>query len=149
MPLKISQAGNLLTLMRQFIRLLPLLLIAPAVTGCRYKGWESFYSATTSQAKREAEYPTLNGKIRGNPAGFGSLAGANGGLLTKTNYGAGADANSSASVNPAFDQPEKGSGQQAGEYPNEAAAGYAQDNGPALQPQPDAVGDVSAPLAHG
>jgi len=127
--------------MRRTLQLSTVILVALAATGCRYKGWESFTSATTA-------FPAGPAPIKGDPYGFGGVGGANGGLIAKTNYGAGANENSTAKVDNSFDQPEKGSGQQPGELPNVATPGNGQSNSPANQP---GAGDTTdtAVLAHG
>ena len=127
--------------MRRLLKLTVLVLIAVSAVGCRYKGWESFTSATNTS-------PASPAPIKGDPYGFGGIGGANGGLIAKTNYGAGADENSPAKVNDTFDQPDKGSGQQPGELPNVAAPGYGQSNSPANQ-APAADTTDTAVLAHG
>lgn len=126
--------------MRSIRRFAVLFVLLPLVAGCsRYKGWESFTSATNMNP------PT---QWKGDAYSFGSVAPASGGLLARTNYGAGANEKSTAKVNPVLDQPEKGSGQEPGQYPNTAAPGYGQDNGPALQPQPGSLARDGA-FAHG
>jgi hypothetical protein len=120
-------------------KLVALFVVCVALAGCRNKGWESFVSATETNPVGAAPVP-------GDPYGFGSVAVANGGLKYKTNYGAGANPTSTAAVNPTIDQPEKGTGQMPGEYPDDTS--YGQSKGPALQPQP---GDQPGPgdIAHG
>jgi hypothetical protein len=131
--------------MKSYWRVLPLLATVSLLGGCRYKGWESFTSAT-GPVDASVPYPVVS--VQGDPYSFGSKAPANGGLTPETNYGFGASLTSTGKLYPLFDQPEMGSGQQPGEYSTAAAAGNAEDNGPALQPQP---GDMKSgnPLAHG
>ena len=115
-----------------------------ALGGCRYKGWESFMSATTPN------HPMVKGPrlVQGDAYAFGGIGQATGGLKPATNYGVGSDPNSPAPVNPSFDQPEKGSGQQLGDYPNVAQPGAGQENGPGLQPRPDSLATEGA-ISHG
>jgi hypothetical protein len=116
-----------------------------ALTGCRFKGWESFTSATGPE---DPSQPSPVVAVKGDPYSFGSEAAANGGLKPATNYGAGASTTPKGKLNTSLDQPEMGSGQQPGQYSTAAAPGCSEDNGPALQPQPGTMTD-SAPLAHG
>jgi hypothetical protein len=97
------------------------------------KGEESFLSATT---------PNQPGSFNGDPYGSVGLAEATGGTKPMTPYGAGSNPNATAPVNPAYDQPAKGTGQQPGEFPVRAAAGFGNSNAPANQPLPS---DVSNP----
>jgi hypothetical protein len=127
--------------MRRSLQLSALLLVALSAVGCRYKGWESFTSATNKVSGGPAPVP-------GDPYGFGGIGLANGGLIAKTNYGAGADENSPGKVNDAFDQPEKGSGQRPGELPNVAKPGHGDSNSPANQASPADTTDTAV-LAHG
>ena len=119
--------------MRSALRLALLAALGTSVVGCRFKGYESFSSATTPRPDLHV-YPKA-----GDPYGGQGLADATGGLNPGTRYGLGAKAN--GDVRPGYDQPQKGSGQQAGEYPNVAAAGHAQTNAPSFQPSPSDVGD--------
>src|SRR5579862_3317643 len=116
-----------------------------ALGGCRYKGWESFMSATTPNLP--ASHPAGR-VVSGDAYAYGGVGLANGGLKPQTNYGLGSDPNSTAPVNPKFDQPEKGSGQQPGEYPNVGAPGAGQENGPGLQPRPDQL-PTEGEISHG
>jgi hypothetical protein len=121
--------------MRFSVKPCVLLLIAVSMAGCRYKGWESFTSAT--EPNPPLGQPTVSGRaVAGDAYTFGGVGAANGGLKPGTNYGQGSNPNSTAKVNPKFDQPEMGSSQTPGDYPNAAAAGAGQENGPGLQPQP-------------
>ncbi len=103
------------------------------VSGCRFKGVESFEKATTpvDYAKQNVE----NG-VKGDPYANGGIAYASAGKKTHTRYGLGADAQSTGKVDPMLDRPAKGSGQQPGEQGGEAAAGHGQSNAPANQPGP-------------
>ena len=95
--------------------------------GCRFKGVESFETATTPQ-----QYPKVRGDIYGN----GGIARASAGDRVSTRYGFGSDPNSQAPVDPKLDHPAKGSGQQAGEIGGDAAPGHDKSNAPANQPLP-------------
>jgi hypothetical protein len=133
--------------MRASLKLSVLLALAIPLAGCRYKGWESFTSATNPNPP--LGQPTNPGKVvSGDAYTFGGIDYASGGLKPQTNYGIGSDPNSTARVDNRFDQPEMGSGQASGDLPNEAVAGAAQENGPGLQPQP---GDLASgpTVAHG
>jgi hypothetical protein len=134
--------------MRASFRLGLLVLIAIPLSGCRYKGWESFTSATNLQPG--LGQPTNPSRVvPGDPYAFGGIGAANGGLKPTTNYGLGADRNSPAPVNPKFDQPEMGSGQQPGELSNKAVPGARETNAPAMQPQPGDEFSGGAPISHG
>lgn len=133
--------------MRASLKLCLALMLAVPLCGCRYKGWESFTSATNVQPGLGSP-ANPNRLVPGDPYAFGGIGPANGGLKPATNYGLGSNPNSTATVNPKFDQPEYGSGQQPGELPNEAVPGARQTNAPAMQPLPgDDPGD--APISHG
>lgn len=119
--------------MRPALRLALLAAVAASVVGCRFKGYESFSSATTPRPE-SFDYPKP-----GDPYGSKGLADPTGGLIPGTRYGLGAKAN--GNVRPGYDQPQKGSGQQEGEYPNVALAGHAQTNAPSFQPSPSDVGN--------
>ncbi len=93
--------------------------------GCRFKGGESFISATTPRA-----YP--NGQ--GDPYSNGGIAGATGGTNVKTHYGEGARKSPTGTLDAKLDQPAKGSGQRPGEQPQEGVAGYGNVNAPIAQP---------------
>jgi hypothetical protein len=125
--------------------MVPLLAGCLLLGGCRYKGWESFTSATGAP---DPAFPTAQVAPKGDPYSFGSLAPATGGLNYQTNYGTGANLTSTGKLNPVIDQPEQGSGQEPKQFSTAAAPGYGQDNGPALQPRPGTMTD-DAPLAHG
>lgn len=117
--------------MRNALRLAFLAAVVASLSGCRFKGYESFRSATTPN-------PIDYSKVKGDPYGYGGIADATGGLDPKTHYGEGSK--ESGTVRPGYDQPQKGSGNQSGEYPNVAAPGHAQTNAPAYQPSPSDVG---------
>lgn len=119
--------------MRSIVRLAALALLAVAMTGCRFKGYESFTAATSPNTA-----PAQRGDVYGN----GGTADASGGLTEDVQYGRGASA--AGTVKPSYDQPQKGSGNLPGEYPNVASSGHAQTNAPAFQPSPS---DVNA-LGH-
>lgn len=117
--------------MRTALRLALLTAVVASLTGCRFKGYEGFSAATT---------PGL-GEARGSfgdPYGNGGIADASGGLKPATSYGRGAQAK--GAVRPGYDQPQKGSGQARGEYPNVGTPGHAQTNAPSFQPSPSDVG---------
>jgi hypothetical protein len=116
-----------------FGRLAVLAVLSSIVLGgCRFKGVESFISATT---------PNPEGSWSGDPYTGIGYAEASGGTNTKTRYGAGAKQTTSAPLDPVFDQPAKGTGHHPGENPGSAAAGFGLSNGPGMQPS---VGDASS-----
>lgn len=117
--------------MRTVVRFALLATVVASVSGCRFKGYESFSSSTTPMTY---DYT----KVKGDPYGSGGTADASGGLNPQTRYGLGAQKGGKTATD--FDQPQKGTGQQAGEYPNVAAAGHAQTNAPSFQPSPSDVG---------
>jgi hypothetical protein len=118
--------------MRNALRLAFLAAVVASLSGCRFKGYESFSSVTTPMPE---VYQTPK---KGDPYGYGGVADATGGLDPKTRYGQGS--NNAGTVRPGYDQPQKGSGNQPGEYPNVAAPGHAQTNAPAYQPSPSDIG---------
>jgi len=97
------------------------------LAGCRFKGIESFETATT---------PVKYDKTPGDKYSNGGIAYASAGSHVATRYGLGADPNSPAKVDSKLDKPAKGSGQEVGEEGSEAAPGYAKSNAPANQPGP-------------
>ncbi len=103
--------------------------------GCRFKGYESFESATT--------VPDQPRVLAGDPGASGGIASASGGTKTVTRYGEGSRATAPEPLNPAYDQPAKGSGQQPGEGTVEAAPGYGHANGPAFQNTPGSVSSTT------
>lgn len=105
------------------------LLVLPMLVGCyRVKGFASFESATTPIPPK--------GTWAGDPYANGGIADATGGVKTATNYGKGAKTGSSATANPGYDQPTKGSGLQPGENNGQAKPGFGTSNAPALQQDP-------------
>ena len=118
--------------MRSVVRLALLAAVAVSAAGCRFKGYEGFVNATTPRPDLYA-YPKHD-----DPYGDGGVADATGGLDPRTPYGKGA--RQDATVVPAYDQAQKGSGQMEGEYPNVARGGHAQTNAPSFQPSPSDVG---------
>jgi len=79
----------------------------------------------------------------GDPYTGVGLAESTGGRNTVTPYGAGANPNANAPLNPRFDQPAKGVGQQPGENPVQAAPGFGNSNSPGNQPQPQDVSSIT------
>lgn len=120
--------------MRHALRLALLAAVAVSVVGCRFKGYESFSASTTLQPEANT-YPK-----QGDPYGDDGVADPTGGLEPRTRYGLGASAN--GTVRPGYDQAQKGSGQQPGEYPNASAEGHAQTNAPSFQPSPSDIGRI-------
>ncbi|MEZ0327047.1 MAG: hypothetical protein ACAH95_14200 [Fimbriimonas sp.] len=116
-------------------------LAAMMLGGCRFKGAEGFMAATTPMPDGQGHLGEAPWK--GDPYTEGGIGDANGGLHPQTNYGKGSTITSGA-VNPAFDQPAKGSGSQPGEYTNEAASGFGKSNGPGLQSSPSDVNNLSS-----
>ncbi len=120
--------------MRTALRLALFAAVAASLGGCRFKGLESFEAATTPGTGTQRG--TLN-----DPYGNGGIADASGGQNAATRYGAGAQAG--GTPRPGYDQPQKGTGQLRGEYPNVAAPGHAQTNAPSFQPSPSDVGEIN------
>ncbi len=106
-----------------------------AAAGCRFKGWESFQTAT------EPNPPT---PIQaGDPYSYGSPAEASGGLRTSTSYNAGADDSKPQNIDPEYSRPALGSGQMPGESSISAAPGYGETNAPAFQPSASQANSTS------
>lgn len=95
--------------------------------GCRFKGIESFETATT---------PVKFEKASGDRYSNGGIAYASAGSHVATRYGLGSNPNSAEKVDAKLDKPAYGTGQEAGEEGGESAAGYGKSNSPANQPQP-------------
>ena len=108
---------------RAALAVLAFSVVGFGLEGCRYKGGESFLSATTVQE---------HVAVKGDPYTRGGIADATGGVNPSTNYGKGADPKSPNKVS-SYDQPAKGVGQQPGEAMVEAAAGHGKSNAPAFQ----------------
>ena len=119
--------------MRFVPRLALLAAVLVSAAGCRFKGYEGFAEATTPRPDLY-QYPKHS-----DPYGDGGIADATGGLDPRVPYGRGAEAK--GTVIPGYDQPEKGSGQMSGEYPNIAQSGHVQSNAPSFQPSPSDVGN--------
>ena len=129
--------------MRPALRLALLAAVVASASGCRFKGVEAFASATTpriEEAKMRdfGESSKDADKARWGMYSNGGVADATGGLNPRTRYGLGAKPD--GVVLPSYDQAQKGSGQNRGEYPNAASAGHAQSNAPSFQPTPSEVG---------
>ena len=105
------------------------------VSGCRFKGVESFEKATTP-----VDYAQQSKDVQGDPYANGGIAYASAGKRIHTRYGTGANLSSTDKVDPKMDQPAKGTGQQAGELGSDAAAGHGQSNAPANQGGPQVDG---------
>lgn len=118
--------------MRNVARLALLAAVAASVFGCRFKGYEAFATATTPRPDLY-QYPKAGDRYSN-----GGIADASGGLDPATRYGLGS--RNAGTVRPGYDQAQKGSGQQDGEYPNIASAGHAQSNAPSFQPSPSDIG---------
>ncbi len=110
--------------------------------GCRFKGGESFTSATTPNE------PAVAGQTNSDKYGSGGLADATGGLKPKTHYTEGERAGTTDKLDPVLNQPANGSGQQPGENGVGAAPGFGNNNSPASQPKPSDVNNVSARTNH-
>jgi hypothetical protein len=114
------------------------LLASTVLGGCRLKGVESFLAVTTPNG------PIGEAAWGGDEYAAGGIAEASGGLHSKTQYGNGAKNNGTGSFDTGYDQPAKGSGQQPGEFTNEANSGFGKNNGPGLQAAPSDVNSISA-----
>jgi len=124
--------GSLMVMRNDIAKLVALVGVV-LVGGCRFKGVESFKTATTPVNYAQER---LMEHTKGDPYANGGIAYASAGSRLKTRYGIGANANSTEKVNPKLDQPAKGSGQQPGEEGGDAAPGYGKSNAPANQPLP-------------
>jgi hypothetical protein len=107
-----------------------LVALSIVLSGCRFKGWEGFKSATTP-VKFKSEY-------YGDKGADGGLADPTGGTKVVSNADKGAKTGSDATPNYQFDTPQVGSGMQAGEYP-----GGNSDRGPISQGQPGSYSAVT------
>lgn len=116
------------SLVRSFVLVAALGL---TLTGCRFKSWESFDSATT---------PNPTGPAKGDIYSGAGGAAASGGLNTDTSYGKGAAVASTSKIEGSMDQPAKGSGQLSGENSGNSVDGFGNSNGAAQQNSPSAVG---------
>lgn len=125
--------------MRSAFRFALLAAVAVSAVGCRFKGYEGF-NAATSPSPASYDYTSGQSNKLHDSFGEAGVADSTGGLRPGTRYGKGAVAEGKPM--PGYDQPQKGSGQQRGEYPNVAAAGHGQTNAPAFQPSPSDVGGV-------
>jgi hypothetical protein len=104
--------------------------------GCRFEGGESFVSSTQPQPRPDGRYGTWSG----DPFTSAGIADASGGTRTEVNYGQGADPTAPGQLNPAFDQPAKGTGLRPGEQVRASAPGFGNTNAPANQPLPGTAG---------
>jgi hypothetical protein len=104
--------------------------------GCRFKGGESFLTATTPQPRQE---DGRFGSWGGDPYAKADMGEASGGVYTRRNYGAGARTDGTGPLNPAFDQPAKGTGLHPGDQSVEARPGFGHTNAPAHQNLPGSV----------
>ncbi len=102
---------------------------ASFASGCRFKGAESFMSATTPNG---AAHP------HGDPYAGGGIAEASGGIHSETTYGKGAKV-TNQKVDAFYDRPAKGTGQQPGDNSAVGAAGFGHTNAPSLQAMPSDV----------
>ncbi|MFZ4508430.1 MAG: hypothetical protein ACOYON_12120 [Fimbriimonas sp.] len=96
----------------------------------RLKGIESFQSATT---------PNPPATWKGDPYASGGIAGATGGLSSKTSYGHGAKKSTDQVTDPVLNRPMKGSGEGPGARISTMPGGYGTPNAPANQPMPSSV----------
>lgn len=117
--------------MRSRLSIVAVLLLGVAVSGCRFKGAESFNTSVS---------PYGEPAQKGDDYTYGGIADANGGQKVRASYSKGAPAfDANGKVDPSYDQPAKGTGQHPGEYPNTARAGYGNVNAPAFQPLPGSI----------
>jgi hypothetical protein len=119
-----------------------LLILAGALGGCRFKGGESFLAVTTPMPEHKGHLGTADWK--GDPYAAGGIAEASGGTVILKTYGKGARSNVPGKLDTSFDQPAKGSGQQPGEFTNEARGGFGKSNAPGLQASPSDVNSLPA-----
>jgi hypothetical protein len=97
-------------------------------SGCRFKSWESFESATT---------PNPPGEWKGDKFALGGSASATGGLDTKTYYNKSAK---NLGTTSDYDTAAKGSGQVPGEPTMGNRNGQGNNNGASFTETPGAVG---------
>jgi len=131
----------------QLPKYLGFLILATSMSGCnlvRFKGVESFNSATTHVKYTSSLPKGTPGKWEGDPYSFGGVANGSGGQNAKTAYGTGADPNSTDKVDSNMDQPAKGVGQQPGEFHVDGGNGYGITNAPVAQPSPSDVNSLGA-----
>jgi len=132
-----------------FSKFVGLAFLAFALSGCavRWKGVEGFNAAVTPVKYSSSPDTPADQKWPGDPYASGGTARGSGGTNTATNYGLGSDPNSLDPVNPRLDQPEKGVGQQAGEYHADHATGYGLTNSPVSQSTPSDAASIAAKSA--
>lgn len=122
---------------------LSVLALAAAVvlSGCtvRFKGVEGFNSATTPVNYDSPEFKAW----KGDPYSDGGIANGSGGRIAETNYGKGANPNSTDPIDLKLDQPAKGVGMRPGEYHVDGGNGYGITNAPVAQPTPSDVNGLS------
>jgi hypothetical protein len=104
-------------------------LLALSLGGCRFKGGESYLSATT---------PTPQPTWGGDRYAAAGIADSTGGLQPGTPYMRGAQPTSTERTDPLFNRPQKGSGQRIGEAGNAALPGHGRTNAPSFQEGPQA-----------
>jgi hypothetical protein len=102
-------------------------LVAIVASGCRFKGIESFVTATTPHPKKD--------KYEGDKYSDGGLADSTGGVKVYSSHSSGAKKGAEAKMNTAYDTPAKGTGQQPGENPGKGGS-----NGPVMQGSSSVVG---------
>ncbi len=112
------------------------------LSGCRFKGGESFASATAPTGK------PVEGQTNSDKYGSAGLADATGGLKPKTHYAEGERSGTNDKLDPILNQAANGSGQQPGENGAGAAPGFGNNNSPASQAHPSDVNNVSARTNH-
>ncbi|HEY0867491.1 MAG TPA: hypothetical protein VGE01_08935 [Fimbriimonas sp.] len=104
-------------------------LAVAVLGGCRFKGGESFTSAT-------APHETGAG-YEGDPYASSGSAEATGGLKVDAPYSAGARTSSTDPIDPTYNRPAYGSGERRGELGAQGAPGHSNTNAPAFQPGPN------------
>lgn len=109
------------------------MLTTLALSGCRFKGGESFASSTTPQET----FDRATSDWKGDPYASSGIAEATGGLKPATQYSEGARSTSDQKTDPFYNRPEYGSGTRPGELGTEAAPGHAFTNAPSLQGGPN------------
>jgi hypothetical protein len=120
----------------KFSSLLSVVVLGGILAGCHSDGIDSFDAATTP-------VPRIGDAAwKGDKYAYAGAAGASGGTKPDTQYGDTARG-TRGKLNPSFDQPAKGVGQQPGEYPVEANVGFGHSNAPANQPSPNQANDIT------
>lgn len=121
--------------------LLPTVFGLLMLGGCRFKGGESFASATTPNPVKTSDWK--------DPYASGGLGDATGGLQPKTRYSVGAKTTGTGSVDASYNQPAYGTGNQPGENTGHSASVLGRTNAPAQQDPPGAYQSAAGRTTRG